>query len=355
MPWKNITQTFFNEFVPYIEESFLHPDSMDPYWQTPEGGSHYSNACNKCSIPIFLVTSFYDIYAGGVMDMWEKLSPERRKNCAFIVTPFDHGYYLAPSGLTEETQDFRDGLLSEILPDHFYTWFDHFRKGTKLPLGEKGKITYYRLWDHKWIVADDLKNGPVEEVFYLTGAKTLEKEKPLENEEVTYTYNPYDPAGFEGGVCHNFGGMKFQDPPNSRHDILSFLSPPFEKERCCEGKIQLELSCRSTAEDSCFYLRLNLVRNGKALPLRDDIDSLCRVEKEYSPTEERILKFTLPPHAFKIHKGDQLRLDISSSCVPHFQVHTNRKGIQALQETAVSCRNTVIAGKSFVKLFLLEE
>ena len=144
--------------------------------------------------------------------------------------------------------------------------------------------------------------------------------------------------------------MQIQDKPNSRYDIISFLSEPFAEKVLCEGKITLELHCRSTAPDTCFYARLSLVRNGKALSLRDDIDSLCRIQKDYIPGTERLLNFTFAEHSFEIQPGDCLRLDVSSSCVPYFQVHTNRKGLQTDQTGADPCRNTIITGKSVLTL-----
>ena len=87
----------------------------------------------------------------------------------------------------------------------------------------------------------------------------------------------------------------------------------------------------------------------RSLP-RDDIDSLCRVEKDYVPGTERVLRFRFIEHSFEIQPGDSLRLDISSSCVPHFQVHSNRKGLQCDQTGADPCRNTVITGKSVLTL-----
>ena len=354
MPLVNITECIFNETVPYIENIFIHPDPLDPYWNTPEGGSDYNNACCKCSIPILLVTAFYDIYTGGVFDMWESLSPRRRENCALLVTPFEHNYDPVPAAVPEEMRDFHDGFLKNIFPDLPYSWFDHFRKGSKLPLDVKGKMAYYRLWDHRWITKEDLINAPDEKIFYLRDDRSLQP-APCAQGSITYTYNPYSPAEFPGGVCNNFGGMRFQDPPNSRHDIISFLSGPLQEDMICEGRIELELCCSSTAEDSCFYVRLDLERNGRAVPLRDDIDSLCRLEKDYTPGEERLFKYTFAPHAFKMLKGDRLRLDVSSSCVPHFHVHTNHKGIQALQTTAKSCRNTIHTGKSFIRLFTGEK
>ena len=97
-----------------------------------------------------------------------------------------------------------------------------------------------------------------------------------------------------------------------------------------------------------------MVRNGKTISLRDDIDSLCRLQKDYVPGTERVLKFTFVEHSFQIQAGDQLRLDVSSSCVPHFQVHTNRKGLLADHDGADPCRNTVLVGDSILTLYLCQ-
>lgn len=347
MPLAGITQTIFNEYVPYIEESFSHPDPDDPYWSTPEGGSDYQDACNKCDIPILLITSMYDIYTEGIFDMWKKLSPVRKKNCALVVTPFDHAYN--PAVLPAEMQDFQDAVLDKCVPDLKYVWFDHFRLGTVLPFVQKGKTVYYRLWDNSWHSTPELTNAPQRNQFFLTSGRTLAASSAPG--KITYTSNPYDPAFFAGGLCNNFGGMQLQDPPNSRYDIISFLSEPLENDLICEGHMELELHCSSTAEDTCFYARISFERNGKTLPLRDDIDSLCRLEKNYTPGTERIVNFIFAPHAFKLLAGDRLRVDISSSCAPHFHVHTNQRGLQALQTSAKICRNTIITGSSCLSIY----
>lgn len=191
--------------------------------------------------------------------------------------------------------------------------------------------------------------APDRRQFRLHADRTLKTEVQGSN-GITYLYNPYAPASFKGGCCLNFGGMQIQDKPNSRYDIISFLSEPFEEKVLCEGKSTLELHCRSTAPDTCFYARLSLVRDGKALSLRDDIDSLCRMEKDYIPGTERVLKFIFSEHSFEIQPGNSLRLDISSSCMPYFQVHTNRKGLQTDQIGANPCWNTIVTGKSVLTI-----
>ncbi len=351
LPLAGITKAVFNESVPEIEEEFRHPDPADPFWQTPEGGSDYHDAVQKCRIPILLTTAFYDIYTGGVLDIWNRMTPERRKNCACIVTPFDHAWNPPPRKAPSDLPDFENARLNEICPDLQYIWFDHFRKGTPLQFVEKGKITYYTLFENQWHTETTLENGTEKQCLYLGSGRTLQPQKP-DADEISYTYNPFAPAKFAGGVCHNFGGMQIQSDPNSRYDIISFLSEPLEAPAVAQGKFELELHCRSTAPDTCFYVRLDLVRDGKAISLRDDIDSLCRSEKDYTPGEERVLKFTFVEHSFQLQPGDQLRLDVSSSCVPYFQIHTNRKGLQADQTGADICRNTVVLGDSKLTIYL---
>ena len=349
-PLAGVTQHVFGETVQEIEAEFLHPDPADPFWQTPDGGSDYSDACNKCNIPILLVTAFYDIYTEGIFDMWKNLLPERKKSCALLVTPFSHAWN--PPALTEpsELPDFENARISQVCPDMEYMWFDHFRLGTPLNFIEKGKVTYYTLFENQWHTGNNLENSPDELRFYLTDKRTLQN-APGDTGEITYTSNPAAPATFKGGVCLNFGGMQIQDEPNSRYDIISFTSDPFEEKMVCNGKIQLKLFCKSTAPDTCFYVRLSLIKDGKALSLRDDIDTLCRKTGDYTPNEEYEINYIFGDHSFEINPGDLLRLDVSSSCHPYFQVHSNRKGLQALQTGYDICRNTCVTGKSYIRLF----
>ena len=351
MPFAGVTEKVFGETVPEIEEEFIHPDIADEFWQTPLGGSDYRDAINKCNIPILLATSFFDIYTQGIFDMWKKLPQERKKVCAMMVTPFDHAWNPPVRTAPSELPDFENARMSEVYPDFGYNWFDHFRIGTPLDFVEKGKVKYYRLFENKWHLKDDLVNAPKEMFLRLQGDRTL-SEKDTASEEITYTYNPYAPAQFNGGLCNNFGGMQIQDEPNSRYDIISFVSDPFEEKMTAEGRFKVVLHCKSTAPDSCFYVRLALVKDGKNLGLRDDIDSLCRIEKDYESGSERVLEYTLGDISFEISEGDRLRLDVSSSCFPHFQVHTNKKGILAYHESADICRNTIITGKSGIKIFV---
>jgi len=339
MPLKGITRYVLGEYAPCIEEEFSHPDPSDPYYSTPEGGSDYSHAVLKCKIPILLVSGFYDIYADGIFAIWDSMSPARRENCALIVTPYSHDY--SPDTPDPELPPYPGAKLDPLL---YLEWFEHFRIGSPLRSIEKGKTAYYTLFENQWHSLPELKNGPQRKKFFLAPDRTL-TDVPAPADEISYIYNPYAPASFRGGICNNFDAMKIQDPPNSRYDIISFLSGELEN-TLCNGQIELSLNVRSSAPDTCFYVRLSIVKDGKAYSLRDDVDSLCRTIPDYVPGNTATLHFTFAPHSFQIQKGDRLRLDVSSSCFPHLQIHPNRKGLIAEQIGADIARNTILTENS---------
>ena len=349
-PLKGITSTLCGEWNQQLEDEMSHPDSRDVYWQTPAGGSDYSGAVTKSHIPVHLATSWYDIYTEGVCDMWESLPPERKKDCTLVITPYGHSFNKADNVLLK----FPDATLSENLstPPEI-NWFEHFRINRELEFVQRGKVIYYTMFENRWHCAEHLPSGQKKTELFLTPERELVSEKPSGG-SLTYCYNPYAPASFKGGVCNNFGGMQIQDPPNSRYDILSFITGELP-EMICNGQIELELEVSTTAPDSCFYARLDLVKseNGEeiAYSLRDDIDSVCRQHPEYRPDDKVVLKFRFAPHSFKIGAGEKLRLDVSSSCVPHFLVHPNRKGAMTEQTGADIADNTLYCSNSKLILF----
>ena len=267
-----------------------------------------------------------------------------------IVSPYDHGW----QGYDREGFPvFPEGKMREVSPDFIDLWFDHFRIGTPLKFIRRGEIVYYSMFNGPWRYEKILSRGNKAVKFHLDQERKL-TEDAGKTGEITYLYNPFAPAAFKGSGCYTFGGMQYQDPPDSRYDIISFLTPPFEKDSLIKGTSELDLHVKSTAPDTCFYVRLSIVREDGTLVLRDDIDSLCRTNPDYQPGETAVLHFEFTEHCYAVKKGEQLRLDVSSSCVPHFLVHTNRKGAMAEQTGADTAWNTICTGKSVLTLYLDE-
>ena len=141
-PLTDLTKKVFGFSVKEYDTPLLHPERTDPFWDTKAGGSEYRNAVTKSKIPLLIVSSFYDIFIGGIFDMWRSIPEWNRKNCAFIVTPYAHN---VDKGIVK----FPNGALSEADPNYVVNWFNHIRKNEKLNFVELGKVKWFCLWQNK--------------------------------------------------------------------------------------------------------------------------------------------------------------------------------------------------------------
>ena len=331
LPLIDFSQAVLGESSDDFDEILLHPDRDDPFWNTRYGGGEAHNAVKKADIPILFTTGFYDIYTGGVFDMWNGLEAGTKKQCALLVHPYDHG--CNPDG---QPIQFPNGHPGGVFGDYAVQWMEYIRGKNNAPV-EPGKVTYYKLFGEQWCTDDFAQ--PEKQIRFRLG----EGEK-------TYTYNPFAPASFPGGLSANSGGSAWQAPPNSRYDIVSLFTPEFTEDTFVKGKMTASLCVRSDCEDTCFYIRLSLEKPEGYYGLRDDIQKISNFKADYKPGEEIQIDFSFDEHAFVVQKGERLRIDISSSAFPHYVRHTNQKGPYALQKTAIIAHNTVMIGKSVLNL-----
>jgi len=334
LPMKNFTKTVFGESAEDFDEMLKAPNPDHEFWQTKFGGNDARNATNNVNFPILFTTGFYDIYTGGIFDMWKNMSEDSRNMSALVVSPYDHGDSCNP----EESIVFPNGKRCEQFGNSYeIEWFDYIRGRNVSAPFETGKITYYKLFDNKWETDRFLKSD--EEIKIKLG-----------DNDVSYVYNPYDAPKFKGGLSRAFGGTVFQDKPNLRHDIISVYTEPFEEDVFVKGKMSAKLSVKSDCEDTCFYIRVSIEKERGDYGLRDDITSLCYQLGDYKTNTVAEVKFDFDEHAFLIKKGERLRIDIASADNEHYVRHTNQKGLYSEQITAQIAYNTVYLQDSFITL-----
>ena len=336
LPMSDFTETVFGEHATNFDTILRHPNRSDAFWDSPLGGSESRGMIRHAGIPILLVVGLYDIYTGGLFDMWQGLDEETRAQCALAVHPFDHG-----GNGEKQPVNFENGKLGDAFPHFRSRWLNAIRGKCDFPFA-RGKITYYSLFENKWHTDDFFDaNGNVRIA--------------LGEGERTYKYNPYAPASFPGGLSANFGGNAWQDAPNSRYDIVSVYTPAFERDTFVKGKMRARLKVRSDCEDTCFYLRLSLCKEEGDYGLRDDINQISNFDAAYRPNTDLEMTFSFDEHAFLIRKGERLRIDISSSAWPHYIPHTNRSGLFSEQTTARVATNTVDLEQSYLELPIFTE
>ena len=323
LPFSEFSRTVFGMPEPSFDDILYHPYREEDYWGP-------KNIVHDAGIPILFTTGFYDIYTGGVFQMWDTLDSDMREISALLVSPYGHG------DDPGEVPLFPNAKLSERFGDYVTAWFNHIRFDTALPFGT-GNITYYRMFDERWQCEPALRTER---------RMTL----PMGAQKVSYVYDPANAPEFPGGLSTNFGGAKFQPPPNFRDDVKSIYTQPFSADVFVKGRMEAQLCVRSNQEDTCFLIRISLSSDDGDFGLRDDIVSLCMQLGNYCPGSKAILSFCFDEHAFRIQKGQRLRIDIASADNLHYVRHINQKGLFSKQVSAVPAYNEVFLEDSFLTL-----
>ena len=206
-----------------------------------------------------------------------------------------------------------------------------------------------------WRVADTWPPPGVSPTpFYFHADGTLHSQPP--NDEpgpTTFTYDPRDPAPTLGGQLSaiaippgafdqrndtRFPFSRGALPLCARQDVLSFSTAPLGEAVEIAGPVRVKLWVSTDAPDTDFTAKLMDVYppgpnypDGCALNLTD---SICRLrfrngfEKESLAKLGQVyaLEFELYPTANLFAKGHRIRVDISSSNYPRFELNPNTGG-----------------------------
>lgn len=359
-------QIFEQDYYSAISEQQLHPNEDDLYWKESGTAHTLYKSWRNLNIPLLLLTAWYDHSIGSNLIAWDNLPEETRKKSTMFITPFSH------SGFNGTNCDWplpmagasKDG----IAPRYVENWFNFIRGKEPLENLKLNTVAYFPeagqgIW---YFDKGRLQDGEKDHTLYLSSSGKLDA-VPGTVTEKTYLYNPYNPACFYGGcgdiesgymrpgtemqyssprTMHNIC-LTPQDPPNFRYDVISFLGEPVKEATFLKGASSADIYVKSDCEDTCFYARLYIVKDGVTYALRQDITSLCYQLGDYTPGTEVKLHFDFWPIVWALQPGDYLRLDVTSSCYPMYSVHTNVKAKLQCEVANPKCaHNTVVLGKS---------
>jgi len=325
LPLKDLSERVLADRAEDFEQMLFAQRKDHEFWNTRFGGKDARRAVVDATIPILLTTGYNDVYVGGVFDMWNAINEKNRKNCAMLVSPYNHGDgYNAETGLY-----FENGKRAEQFKSYAIAFFDNVRLGTPLPF-EKGVITYYRTFENRW-----------QSDFYSPPVKMLPVS--LEGGALSFTYDPKNPTTFSGE-----GNFESESLPSD--SFIRVFTKAFERDVFIKGKIKLDLTVASDCEDTSFYVRLSLKNKKGAYVLRHDITSLCYQLGSYEKNKPVTLNFSFDEYAFLLKKGEVLQIDIASTDNGVYVSHTNKKGEYCLKSDTEIATNTVFLDKSTLYL-----
>lgn len=344
----------------------LSQGDYGPYWQQRgyDIARHYAE---HADVPTLYLGGWYDSYARATCENFTELSRLKQAPQWLLMGPWTHG------GWEESFAGNLDfGPASRI---HYHdlrlAWFDHFLKGKTTEFASSPPVRIFVMGS-----GDDTNNYAgrcqhggfwrYEQTFplpdtqyiawYLHEDGMLNREKPAATDsESSYTFDPRDPVptvgggisaadpimepgGFDQRGNPRFFGCQDSLPLNARSDVLSFESAPLPDDLEITGPIEVSLYVSSSVADTDFTAKLIEVSppsadfpDGLAVNLSD---SILRTRYRNSWEEPQLMQpgeicqltFLLYPTSNIFKKNHSIRIDISSSNFPRFDVNPNTGG-----------------------------
>ena len=359
--------------VPSYEQwvlDILTHGEYDDYWrQRGYAISEYYE--EHADVPTLYLGGWYDSYARATCANFTALSKMKKSRQVLLMGPWTHGgWEVAAAG------DLFMGTHSAInYNDLRRAWFDHFLKGlpNQVARWEPVKIFVMGSGDGKPYYLGGLNHGgawrdeqdyPLPGTqftpyyFHADGALTIEK--PQQAEPSRYTFDPRDPVPTIGGGISaampimdaggydqrgrlDFYGCHDTLPLNARSDVLTFQTEPLQADMEVTGPIQVKLYAASSALDTDFTAKLIDVYppsgnypDGYAANLTDSI-LRARYRNSWEkpellePGKIYALTFELYPTSNIFKAGHRIRIDISSSNFPRFDVNPNTGGALGME------------------------
>ena len=349
----------------------------DDYWkQRGYAISEYYE--EHADVPTLYLGGWYDSYARNTCESYMALSEMKRSPQFLLMGPWTHGAYeVSYSG----DLDFGTPAIINY-NDLKLAWFDHYLKGLRTeaadwspvriftmgtgdgartiqgaPGGKSdypGRVNHGGYWRSE---ADWPLPGTKFTPYYLAAGGDLSTESPAGTGEPasSYTFDPTNPVPTMGGGISaveiimrqgafdqrgrpDFIGCTDTQPLNSRSDVLSFQTPVLEEDVEVTGPVEMRLFASSSAIDTDFTAKMIDVYppspdypEGLAINITDSIiraryrDGWTRPEF-LTPGQPYELVFQLYPTSNVFRAGHRIRLDISSSNWPRFDVNPNTGG-----------------------------
>lgn len=343
-PQINVDEVMWGGRIDWYRDYILNQNITDDYWQSG-WWKELREIPEKVQIPLYVISGWYDHHHGSSMLTWKRLNPEAKEHSWLEVTGLDH---MGLKCLEDRKTD--NDIKDEI--KKMFKWF-------KLTLVEgkitEKKATFYEINTDSWHEFDDIDAADIENQSYFLNMegpqKTLTSAKPQNTSFVSYIYDPENPVMTHGAESllstrHAIGSLK-QPEADYREDVLSFVSDPLEKDISIFGKIKVKLWVKSDCEDTAFTAKLIEVRpDGTAYNIRSSITTIAADVKNgnYIPNTPVQVDIDMWEIFCHVNKGCRLRLDISSSDFPQYNIHSNFKGKWALQEKTKKAQQTILYG-----------
>jgi putative CocE/NonD family hydrolase len=365
MPHTEVDKEFTENELDWYREWIASSSLEAPIWSR-EDAQQLAQVAENMEIPVLLLDGWYDPFFGAQFQDYLDLGS--REKSVMVIGPWNHLQMPAGDLLPEETPG-----ATEVSMQMGLEWFDYYLKNNSDNKPKEGYIKVYDVGSNEWQSYDQWPPAYKTINFYLSefskspncdgGVLSLsEGVSEGRAEQVSYTFDPNNPVMSRGGssflmpLNEQMGpGALLQKGLCEREDILTFISEPLGEDMTIAGEMQAVLSVASDAEDTMFTAKLiDVFPDGSAVNIRDSATTLrmrnnAGSELDYSVGEIVEVAIKMWTTHWTLKKDHRLRLDVSSSNFPAFNLHSNYAGPWEKQTERKIARQSVYA-PSYLKL-----
>lgn len=318
-------------------------------------------------LPTLMVGGWYDLFSSSTTETYMALKRTSKSPVHLIMGPWRHCSHTQSHGQVDFGPDAEVGQRA-----YQRVWFDRWLKGSTSKFGQSspfrspvhlfvmGSGDGHKTKDGKLFHGGYWRDEPDyplpqarETKFYLQNSGTLSTKLPAEaTASTTFEFDPKNPVPTVGGCVvgsktlmvdgawNQWGGTHTWSwpvplPLSARNDVLVFMTPPLEEDVEVVGPIRVKLYASSSAVDTDFTAKLIDVYPSSAdFPAGFDLimgDGIIRARYRDSDKQETLMtpgetyefNIKLDPCSNRFKKGHRIRVDISSSNFPRFDVNPN--------------------------------
>ena len=300
--------------------------------------------CTKFSQPALMLAGWQDMFfekqLEDFIEIKNNASGDARKYSKLLIGSWAHGQSGHPDSKIRNCGMGR--FYKDLLNLNWNKYWLMNDKNT-FPEMDSPSIKYWVMGKNIWRYTDmwPPKNVQYKKLFIhsvngansIKGDGTLDFKEPTNESEDSYTFDPMNPVITKGG--RNLGitkGAHDQKDAERRKDVLIYSTKSLEKGIEITGPVKVVLFASSTAKDTDFMVKLvDVYPNGKAINILDaGIRARFRNGENnpslIEPREIYEYQIELGNTSNYFKKGHKIRIEITSSNFPRFDINSNLGG-----------------------------